>query len=55
MIKQQQQCVESSPLSMKFHTEHNIRKTATNQMSDDITLKDMCQMMMIHMAFGEWK
>ncbi len=45
--KKRKQYVELSPLSMQFHAKRHARKNATKQLSDDLTLKEMCQMMML--------
>ena len=45
--KKRKQSVELSPLSMQFHAKRHARKNATKQVSDDLTLKEMCQMMML--------
>mmetsp|Transcript_2933 Transcript_2933/g.6004 ORF Transcript_2933/g.6004 Transcript_2933/m.6004 type:complete len:177 (+) Transcript_2933:3-533(+) len=45
--KKQKQSVELSPLSMQFRAKRHARKNATKQFSEDFTLKEMCQMMML--------
>ena len=39
--------MELLPLLMQFHVKRHARKNATKQLSDDLTLKEMCQMMML--------